>query len=158
MFLWRAWRPYTAVLGRVDQVKGYHDISRHPDAKQIPGLVLLRWDAPLFFANAQIFRDRVLRALRDAPTATRWIVIAAEPLTDIDITGADMLAQLIEELDSMQVQLCFAELKGPVKDNLKSCGIFERIGERYFFPTIGRAVDGYLRTYAVEWRDWEDDR
>jgi len=63
-------------------VKGYHDVSRHPDARCIPGLVLLRWDAPLFFANAEIFHERVLQAVHDAPTTTRWIVIAAEPVTD----------------------------------------------------------------------------
>ncbi|MEC5404508.1 SulP family inorganic anion transporter [Paraburkholderia sp. MPAMCS5] len=157
MFLWRAWRPYAAVLGRVDGVKGYHDISRHPDARRVPGLVLLRWDAPLFFANAQIFRERVRRAIDEAPTATRWIVIAAEPVTDIDITAADMLAELDDELDTMKVQLCFAELKGPVKDSLKRYGIFERIGERYFVPTVGRAVGDYLETHHVKWHDWEDD-
>ena len=157
MFVWRAWRPYVAVLGRLDGVKGYHDISRHPDARRIPGLVLLRWDAPLFFANAQIFRERVRRAIDDAPTATRWIVIAAEPVTDIDITAADMLADLDEELDAMKVQLCFAELKGPVKDSLKRYGIFKRIGERYFVPTVGRAVGDYLKAHHVEWHDWEDE-
>jgi high affinity sulfate transporter 1 len=157
MFLWRGWRPYAALLGRVNGVKGYHDISRHPDARCIPGLVLLRWDAPLFFANAQIFRERVRCALIDAPTATHWIVIAAGPVTDIDITAADMLAELDEELDAMQVQLCFAELKGPVKDRLKRYGIFERIGERYFMPTVGRAVGDYLKAHRVEWHDWEDE-
>jgi high affinity sulfate transporter 1 len=157
MFLWRGWRPYAALLGRVNGVKGYHDISRHPDARCIPGLVLLRWDAPLFFANAQIFRERVRCALIDAPTATHWIVIAAGPVTDIDITAADMLAELDEELDAMQVQLCFAELKGPVKDRLKRYGIFERIGERYFMPTVGRAVGDYPKAHRVEWHDWEDE-
>ncbi|WP_128598460.1 SulP family inorganic anion transporter [Paraburkholderia kirstenboschensis] len=156
MFLWRAWRPYAAVLGRIDGVKGYHDISRHPDARRIPGLVLLRWDAPLFFANAQIFRECVRRAIGDAPTTTRWIVIAAEPVTDIDITAADMLAELDQELGAMKVQLSFAELKGPVKDSLKRYGIFERIGARYFMPTVGRAVEDYLETHHVQWHDWED--
>lgn len=78
-FLWRAWRPYDAVLGRIDGRKGYHDVSRHPEARQVPGLVLCRWDAPLFFANAEIFREHVLRAA-DAPgESARWMVIAAEP-------------------------------------------------------------------------------
>ena len=69
-FLWRGWRPYSAVLGRVDQMKGYHDVARHPEARRIPGLVMLRWDAPLFFANTEIFRDRMLQAVREAPTKT----------------------------------------------------------------------------------------
>jgi len=157
MFLWRAWRPYAAVLGRVDGVKGYHDISRHPDARRVPGLVLLRWDAPLFFANAQIFRERVQQAIDTAPGPTRRIVIAAEPVTDIDITAADMLTELIEQLEALHIQLCFAELKGPVKDSLKRYGIFERIGEHSFMPTVGRAVSDYVQTYRVEWHDWEDD-
>lgn len=157
MFLWREWRPYSAVLGRVDGVKGYHDISRHPEARRVPGLVLLRWDAPLFFANAQIFRARVQQAIDTAPAPTRRIVIAAEPVTDIDITAADMLAELVDQLDALHIQLCFAELKGPVKDSLKRYGIFERIGEHSFMPTVGRAVSDYVQTYRVAWHDWEDD-
>lgn len=155
-FLWRAWRPYVAVLGRVDQMKGYHDISRHPDARRIPGLVLLRWDAPLFFANAEIFRERALRAVREAPTKTSWIVIAAEPVTDIDVTAADALVQIHDELLERGVTLSFAEMKGPVKDSLKHYGTFELIGERNFHPTIGQAVDRYLQSHSVEWHDWED--
>jgi high affinity sulfate transporter 1 len=156
-FLWRAWRPYAAVLGRVDGVKGYHDISRHPDARRIPGLVLLRWDAPLFFANTEIFHDRVLQVVRDAPTQIHWIVIAAEPVTDIDVTAADMLVRLLDELREMHVNLCFAEMKGPVKDSLKRYGLFARIGEQNFAPTIGRAVARYLEAERVDWHDWEDD-
>ncbi|WP_420907126.1 SulP family inorganic anion transporter [Trinickia caryophylli] len=156
-FVWRAWRPYTAVLGRIDGVKGYHDIGRHPDARRIPGLVLFRWDAPLFFANAEIFHDRVMQVVKDAPTPTREIVIAAEPVTDIDVTAADMFARLLDELHEAHVQLGFAELKGPVKDSLKRYGIFERIGADRFSPTIGRAVDRYLNEQDVQWHDWEDD-
>ena len=66
-FLWDGWRPHSAVLGRVDHVKGYHDVTRYPDARRVPGLVLFRWDAPLFFANAELFRDRVLDAVAARP-------------------------------------------------------------------------------------------
>ena len=66
-FLWDGWRPYSAVLGRADGVKGYHDITRYPDARRIPGLVLFRWDAPLFFANAELFKERVLDAVANRP-------------------------------------------------------------------------------------------
>lgn len=155
-FLWRAWPPYSAVLGRVERIKGYHDIVRHPEARRIPGLVLLRWDAPLFFANAEIFRERVLAAVREAPTKTAWIVIAAEPVSDIDVTAADTLARLHDELRESSVTLCFAELKGPVKDSLMHYDIFDLIGEQNFVPTIGQAVDRYLESHAVEWLDWED--
>ncbi|MEN6489842.1 MAG: SulP family inorganic anion transporter, partial [Smithella sp.] len=91
-FIWRAWQPYNAVLGHVDGLKSYHDISRHPEAKRIDGLLLFRWDAPLFFANAEIFRNQVLRAVENDPSRIKWVVVAAEPITDVDITAADMLA------------------------------------------------------------------
>jgi high affinity sulfate transporter 1 len=155
-FIWRAWRPYDAVLGRVDGMKGYHDITRHPEARRIPGLVLFRWDAPLFFANAGIFRDHVRRAVAEAPTPTKWVVVAAEPVTDIDVTAADVLADLDNDLHAAGMDLCFAEMKGPVKDRLKHYGLFTRLGTENFFPTIGQAVDRYVAVHQVDWRDWED--
>jgi len=155
-FIWRAWRPYDAVLGRVDGMKGYHDISRHPEARRIPGLVLFRWDAPLFFANAGIFHDHVLRAVAEAPTPTKWVVVAAEPVTDVDVTAADVLADLDQDLHGAGMDLCFAEMKGPVKDRLKRYGLFTRLGTENFFPTLGQAVDRYLAVHKVEWRDWDE--
>ena len=155
-FLWDGWRPHSAVLGRAEGVKGYHDIKRYPDARQIPGLVLFRWDAPLFFANAELFRERVLDAAKNAPTPTRWLVVAAEPVTSVDVTAADTLEELDKALHEAGIELCFAELKDPVKDKLKRFGLFAQIGEGAFFPTIGAAVSGYLEKYAVGWVDWED--
>jgi len=157
-FLWDGWRPYSAVLGRVEGVKGYHDITRYPDARQIPGLVLFRWDAPLFFANAELFRDRILGAVADSPTPVRWLVVAAEPVTSVDITSADMLAELDETLHAAGIELCFAEMKDPVKDKLKRFGLFARLGEETFFPTVGASVSSYLASHPVEWVDWEDRR
>jgi high affinity sulfate transporter 1 len=157
-FIWRAWRPYCAVLGRVDDMKGYHDITRHPEARRIPGLVLFRWDAPLFFANAEMFREHVLRAVSVAPTPTKWVVVAAEPVTDVDITAADVLTELDEELQRAGIELCFAQMKGPVKDHLKRYGLFSKLGVESFFPTIGQAVDHYLLKNPVVWHDWEDDK
>lgn len=155
-FIWRAWRPHNAVLGRVDGLKGYHDVLRHPEAKRIPGLVLFRWDAPLFFANAAVFEERIQKAIAHAPTPTKWVVIAAEPITDIDITAADMLADLDQKIVQAGMKLCFAEMKGPVKDNLKRYGLFDTFGNEDFFPTIGQAVERYLRLNSVQWQDWED--
>jgi len=157
-FIWRAWRPYYAVLGRVDGMKGYHDIVRHPEARRIPGLVLFRWDAPLFFANAEMFREHLLRAVSEAPMPTQWVVVAAEPVTDVDITAADVLAELQEELQRTGIKLCFAQMKGPVKDHLKRYGLFGRFGVENFFPTIGQAVDHYLLRHPVVWHDWDDDK
>jgi high affinity sulfate transporter 1 len=155
-FVWRAWRPHDAVLGRVDQLKGYHDITRYPEARRIPGLVLFRWDAPLFFANAEIFREHVEQAVANAPTPTKWVVVAAEPVTDIDITAAEALSSLDDDLQREGIELCFAEMKDPVKDRLKRYDLFTKLGADLFFPTIGRAVDRYLEVHPVAWSDWDD--
>jgi high affinity sulfate transporter 1 len=155
-FLWDGWRPHFAVLGRATGVKGYHDITRYPEARQIPGLVLFRWDAPLFFANAEFFKERVLALAAKSPPPVRWFVVAAEPVTSVDITAADALAELDKSLHEIGIKLCFAELKDPVKDKLKRFGLFEQIGEKFFFPTIGVAVSTYLDAHMVDWADWEN--
>jgi len=155
-FLWDGWRPYSAVLGRAEGIEGYHDIQRYPDARLVPGLVLFRWDAPLFFANAELFRDRVLDAVNGSPTPVRWMVVAAEPVTSVDVTAADVLAELNETLLAAGIELCFAEMKDPVKDKLKRFGLFARFGAKTFFPTVGSAVSSYLATHPVDWQDWED--
>jgi high affinity sulfate transporter 1 len=155
-FVWSAWRPHYAVLGRIDGIKGYHDVSRHPEAKQIPGLVIFRWDAPLFFANAETFCDRLTQAVMTAPTTTKWVLVAAEPVTDIDITAADAIAELDRILCKAHIELCFAEMKGPTKDRLKRYGLFSKIGKDDFFPTIGQAVDVYLEVNKIEWHDWNE--
>ena len=146
-FLWDGWRPHSAVLGRAEGVKGYHDITRYPDARLIPGLVLFRWDAPLFFANAELFHARVVAAVAASPTPVRWVVVAAEPVTSVDVTAADAVAELDDELHEAGIELCFAEMKDPVKDKLKRFGLFARFGEETFFPTIGEAVSRYLETH-----------
>jgi MFS superfamily sulfate permease-like transporter len=155
-FLWDGWRPHSAVLGRVERVRGYHDISRYPEARLIPGLVLFRWDAPLFFANAELFHERVLDAVATSPTPVRWIVVAAEPVTSVDVTAADAVCELDDALHAAGIELCFAEMKDPVKDKLKRFGLFTRFGEQTFFATLGEAVDAYLANHPVEWADWED--
>jgi high affinity sulfate transporter 1 len=155
-FLWDGWRPHSAVLGRADGVRGYHDITRYPAARQIPGLVLFRWDAPLFFANAELFKQRVLDAVANAPTNVRWMVVTAEPVTSVDVTAADVLAELQTALNEAGIELCFAELKDPVKDKLKRFELFARFGERRFFPTISAAVESYLAAHAVEWPEPRD--
>jgi high affinity sulfate transporter 1 len=156
-FLWDGWRPHSAVLGRVEHVRGYHDIARYPDARRIPGLVLFRWDAPLFFANAELFSERVHEAVANAPSEARWLIVSAEPVTSVDVTAADMLAELDESLHDAGVELRFAEMKDPVKDKLKRFGLFARLGgEEAFFATLGEGVHAYLGTHDVEWVDWQD--
>ena len=155
-FFWKAWHPHEATLGRVDRMKGYHDLARHPEARQVPGLVLLRFDAPLFFANAGIFREQALLAVGRADPQARWLVVAAEPITDVDSTAAEMLIDLDQELERRGVELAFAEMKGPVKDKLHLYGLLDRIGRQRFYPTIGVAVRAYVEECGIDWTDWED--
>jgi MFS superfamily sulfate permease-like transporter len=157
-FLWSGWRPHSAILGRAEGVRGYHDIKCYPNARQIPGLVLFRWDAPLFFANAEFFRERVLDATARSPTPVRWLVVAAEPVTSVDVTAADALAELDKTLEAAGIDLRFAELKDPVKDKLKRFGLFAQLGEDAFFPTISEAVSSYIATHSVAWNEAEAPR
>ena len=144
-FLWDGWRPHWAVLGKPDGVDGYHDMARYPEARRIAGLVLFRWDAPLFFANAELFSQRVLDAIAASPTPVRRVVVAAEPITSIDVTSADALTELDQTLKARNIELCFAELKDPVKDKLKRFGLLADFGESRFFPTKESAVSSFLK-------------
>ncbi|RQS75576.1 SulP family inorganic anion transporter [Burkholderia sp. Bp8963] len=144
-FVWRAWHPYDAVLGRLAGVRGYHDIARHPDAVQTPGLVLFRWDAPLFHANVEIFCEHLHAALARASSPVTCVVVAAEPVTDIDVSAADRLVALRDELGERGIALCFAEMKGPVKDRLRAYGLFDTFGQLNFFPTVTDAVAHHVQ-------------
>ncbi len=157
-FIRQAWRPHDAVLGRVTNYKGYHDIERHPEGRQVPGLILYRWDAPLFFANADAFRERALQVVDRSPHPVRWLAAVAESVTDIDTTAADVLDELITELDHRGTELHFGELHGHVKDRLQTYGIYPRLGADHFHPTLGSVVRDYLARHpGVAWRDWEDE-
>jgi high affinity sulfate transporter 1 len=147
----RAWWPYQAVLGRVPGLPGYHDEHSYPEAEQLPGCVILRFDAPLFFANTRTFRERV-RGLADADPELRWVIIAAEPITDVDTTAADMLHDLDIALDDRGVQLVFAELKDPVREKLVRYGLTRTVDRAHFFPTIGAAVAAYRASTGLDWR------
>ena len=115
-----------------------------------------RWDAPLFFANAESFHERVLDAVASSPTPVRWLVVAAEPVTSIVVTAADALCELDDTLHAAGIELCFAEMKSPVQEKLKRFEVFARLGENTFFATVGEAVKAYLASRSVEWVDWED--
>jgi MFS superfamily sulfate permease-like transporter len=154
-FIVKAWRPHTATLVRVDGLKGYHDGERHPEGRTIPGLVLYRFDAPLFFANAELFRQQVLHHTRPEADVC-WLVVTAEPITDIDATGAAMLETLHDELRARDVAIAFAELKGHVRERLDRFGLVERFGRDRFYRTVGEAVHAYLAEEDVPWTDWED--
>lgn len=144
-FLWDGWRPHFAVLGRVEGLRGYHDTKRYPNAARLPGLVLFRWDAPLFFANAELFQQRLLEAVDASPTPVKRVIVAAEPVTSIDVTSADMLRELSNVLLERNIALHFAEMKDPVRDKLRRFELTDIIGDASFHPTVGSAVDDYLQ-------------
>ncbi|WP_115788431.1 SulP family inorganic anion transporter [Arthrobacter silvisoli] len=144
-FIRRAWDPYRAELVNVPGVPGYHDVNRHPEGERIPGLLILRFDAPLFFGNGALLGSFVRELLDQAGEATERVVLAAEPVTGIDTTALDELVELDEWLDRHGVDLVFAELKGPVKDRLLRYGVGARFSPEHFFPTVGAAVRAFQR-------------
>jgi len=140
-FVSSAWRPYRTELGRVRGIRGYHDLSRHPEAERLPGIVIVRFDAPLFFANGGIFDDYVRATVTKAGPDVRTVILAAEPITDIDTTALDELLELDDFLVSRGITLIFAEMKGPVKDHLRDYGLSHRFPPERFAGTVGEAVD-----------------
>ncbi|MFJ5967448.1 SulP family inorganic anion transporter [Streptomyces sp. NPDC093060] len=146
----RAWWPYDAVLGRVPGLEGFHDIRSYPGAQRLPGLVIYRFDAPLFFANARAFRDQVRRLAHGDPPPS-WIVVAAEPMTDVDTTAADVLEDLDQALNAEHVHLVFAELKDPVRRKIERYGLTRTIDPDHFFPTVEAAVAAYRLRTGAQW-------
>ncbi len=157
-FLRLAWKPYTAELVRVDGLKGYHDRSRHPEGHRVPGLLLYRFDAPLFFANARFFADDLMNRIGDRAETdpVRCVIITAEPITDVDATAAEMLRDLLADLRERHIELRFAELKGTVHERVDRYEVFAGYMPDHTARTTGEAVKAYIRSHEVHWVDWED--
>ena len=152
----RTWWPYQAELGKTPDRAGLHDLTRYPNAAVLPGLVVYRFDAPLIFANARMFSEAI-RGLHDRSGDLRWIVIAAEPVTDVDTTAADMLEELDAWLNERSVSLVFAELKDPVREKIERYGLTRTIDPAHFFPTLDAALEQYIRETGATWRRPESD-
>ena len=144
-FVRRAWRPHHTELGKVPGVAGYHDRERHPAARVVPGLLLLRYDAPLFFANAPDFGRTLEEHLADEDRPIERVVVVGNAITDIDSTGAEILEGVLDHLDARGVAFAFAGLKDPVQDRLRDYGLHARIGEDHFFPNTISAVEAHRR-------------
>lgn len=149
-FVLRALDPYRTELGSVGEVPGYHDLSRHPEGQRIPGLVIARFDAPLFFANGAVFTDHIRTLVAHAPHPVRWVIVASEAITGLDTTALDDLVALDDELARRGISLVFAEMKGPIKDRLIRFGVSSRFGPDHFFPTVTNAVRSYKREFGLE--------
>jgi high affinity sulfate transporter 1 len=147
----RVWWPHQAELGRVDGLAGLHDTGDHPHHEVVPGLVVFRFDAPLIFANSRTFGDTV-RAMAEERPDLRWVVLAAEPMTDVDTTAADMLAELDQWLNARGVSLVFAEMKTPVRQKIQRYELEGTIDPAHFFPTLDEAVAAYMAQTGETWR------
>ena len=146
----RAWWPYQTVLRRVEGLRGTTTCTPILPPDHLPGLVIYRFDAPLIFANAKTFRDEVRRLAQAGPPPT-WILIAAEPMTDVDTTASDILEGLDETLNARGISLVFAELKDPVRRKIERYGLTRTIDPRHFFPTVEAAVSAFRDKTGADW-------
>ena len=138
LFFRRNWWPHGEVLGMTDDIEGWHSLDQYPEARQIPGIVVYRWEAPLFFANAGIFRKQVRELVRDRQP--RWVVLQCEAITDVDVTAAAMLKQLDDELNAAGVHLAFAELRDRLQDLVVQYGLLETLDRDHFYPTLDTTI------------------
>lgn len=143
LFFRRNWWPHGTVLGRVDELGGWHAVDDHPTAHEVDGVVVFRWEAPLFFANAGIFRDQIRRLAADR--TPRWIVLQCEAITDLDFTAAGMLQQLDDELNARGIHLAFAEMRTRLQDLALRYGLLDTIDAHHFYPEIDDAISAIRR-------------
>ena len=130
---------------------GYHDRERHPEATVIPGLLIVRFDAPLFFANAPNFGRRLQEMVRSSGREIICVLVVSNAITDIDTTGAEIMSDVLHDLDQKGISLAFAGLKGPVKDRLRSYGLYDRIGHENFHSNTISAVESYTKANSSDW-------
>jgi MFS superfamily sulfate permease-like transporter len=138
LFFRRSWWPHGALLGKVDGLEGWHGVRAHPAARQIPGVVIFRWEAPLFFANAGIFRRQVRQLVREHQP--EWVILQCEAITDVDVTAAEMLEQLDDELNAAGIHMAFAEMRARLQDLVFRYGLFETLDRDHFYPTLEAAI------------------
>lgn len=141
-------RPHDGVLGYVPGVAGMHDVDDYAAGRQVPGLVVYRYDSPLFFANAEDFKARALAAVDRAPDPVEWFLLNAEANTEVDLTAVDALDELRRILDERGIVFAMARVKKELRDLLISGGFVEKVGEQRIFMTLPTAVDGYLDWYV----------
>ncbi len=134
LYFRRGWQPHGAVLGQDHAVGGWHNVKRHPDAHQLPGIAVYRWEAPLFFANCSSFRSQVRGVVKARPVT--WVVIQCEAITDIDVSAAEMLEQLDQELNAGGVHMAFVEMRTRLQNLVQRYGLFETLDRDRFYPTL----------------------
>jgi high affinity sulfate transporter 1 len=140
-------RPHDGILGFVPGLAGMHDVDDYPEAQRIPGLVVYRYDAPLCFANADDFRRRAMAAVHNAPTPVSWLLLNTEAIVELDITAADALGVLQQELGRGGTELALARVKQDLLTDLRRSGLLDRIGPERIFPTLPTAVEAYRKAH-----------
>ncbi len=138
LFFRRSWWPHGEVLGQVDDLGGWHSTERYADNDQVPGVVVYRWEAPLFFANSNIFLEQVRALIRERDP--RWVILQCEAVTDVDLTAADMLRRLDEEMNARGVHLAFAELRDRLSELVADYGLHDTLDREHFYPSIDAAL------------------
>ncbi|HSE71654.1 MAG TPA: SulP family inorganic anion transporter [Nocardioidaceae bacterium] len=144
----RVARPHDGILGYVPGVPGMHDVDDYPDAHLVPGLVVYRYDSPLFFANADDFRRRAMDAVDAADTPVEWFLLNAEANTEVDLTGVDALEEVRRTLAERGIVFAMARVKQDLRDSLAAAGFLDKVGEERVFMTLPTAVDAYVGAYV----------
>ena len=146
--LYRASRPYIAALGRIPGYRAtFGDLTRHPDAEAIPGLLVVRLDAPLYFFNANVARSQILALVTATDPSPQGILIDLAATADLDVTSADMLYELVGDLEERSIEVLLAQVKGSVRDRMRRTGLMERIGEDRLYLSLGSAVTDFERRH-----------
>jgi high affinity sulfate transporter 1 len=143
----RVARPHDGILGFVPGTAGMHDVDDYPEARQMPGLVVYRYDSPLFFANAEDFRTRALAAVDTASAPVEWFLLNAEANVEVDLTALDAVEELRAELSRRGVVFAMARVKQDLLAALQAAGLADRVGADRIYPTLPTAVQAY-----VDWR------
>jgi MFS superfamily sulfate permease-like transporter len=139
----RITRPHDAILGTVPDIAGLHDIKDWPGAETIAGLVIYRYDAPLFFANAEDFQQRVFKVLAAQTSPVQWLILNTESIIELDITAVDMLAQLQAELSKRGITLGLARVKHDLYQQLEHSGLLAQIGKEHIYFTLPTAIAAF---------------
>jgi MFS superfamily sulfate permease-like transporter len=149
--VYRSSRPYLAVLGKIPTLPGnYGNLERHPEYERIPGLLILRLDAPLFFANANLARTQVLNLLVASEPPAKAVLLDIGSSNTLDITSLDMLRSLVSDLDDAQVEILLADVRGPVRDELRISGLMDQVGEKNIYLSVESGVQDFLNHHPAE--------
>ena len=146
LLLYRASRPYVAAIGRMPGQRGaFGDLTRHSDAKPIPGLLIVRLDAPLYFFNANVARSQILELVDAQQSKPVAVLIDLAATADLDVTTTDMLFGLVANLRARSIAVMLAQVKGPVRERLRRTELIGAIGENHIYLSVATAVAAFHR-------------